>query len=140
MFQRIKKYILGKGLGEETLRYIVFGVLTTLVNFGLFVFMYELCGIDYNISNITSISASILFAYITNKLIVFRWHCDSRKALLLEFIKFVGARLFTLALEFYGLRLFVEVLNWNATFGKVVLMVLVVILNYIFSKLFVFKR
>ena len=140
MLQRIKKYILAKGLGEETLRYIIFGVLTTLVNFGLFVFMYELCGIDYNISNITSISVSILFAYITNKLIVFRWHCNSRKALVLEFVKFVGARLFTLALEFYGLRLFVEVFNWNATFGKVVLMVLVVILNYIFSKLFVFKR
>ena len=137
--RKIIKYIFGKELGGETIRYIIIGGLTTLVNFVIYLIMYELLGIDANISNMTAIPASILFAYIANKLVVFKQHTDTLKALALEFFKFIGSRLFTMALELGIVALFNNVLFWNPTIGKVVAAVFVVITNYFISKLIVFR-
>jgi len=140
IIQKITKFIFGKGLGGETIRYIAVGGLTTLINFGLFVVMHEALHIDSTISNVTSISVSILFAYVTNKLIVFNSHHETRNALFLEFVKFVGSRLFTMALEIGVVLLFDSVLGLSATLGKVVSQVLVIATNYVVSKLLVFRR
>jgi putative flippase GtrA len=131
--------VFGEDPGGEKIRYLIVGGLTTLVNFSIFVLMHELCGIDETISNLVSIPASILFAYIANKLVVFRQQSESIKYLALEFIKFVGSRLFTMALEVGIVFLFSNVLEWNATLGKVIAMIVVIILNYVISKVIVFR-
>jgi len=139
-FQRVIGFVFGKEPGGETVRYLIVGGLTTLINFVLFVLLHEVMGLDDTFSNVTSISVSVLFAYVANKLVVFRQHCDSMSALALEFVKFVGSRLFTMALEVGVVLLFTRALGQSATPGKVVAMVIVVIVNYIISKLIVFKK
>ena len=140
MIKKIREFILGKGIGGESIRYLIVGGLTTLVNFSVFVLMHEVLGFDDFVSNMVSIPLSILFAYVANKLFVFNWRCATRTELFLEFVKFVGSRLLTMALEVGAVRLSVSVLHINATLGKAVSQVLVVILNYIISKLLVFRR
>ena len=132
-------YARNKGLDREEIRYLFAGGLTTLVNFGLFTLMHEIIGIDYMVSNITSISVSVVFAYVVNKIFVFKRRSSTLKGLALEFMKFVGSRLFTMALEIGAVWLFFEVLLLNATLGKAVSQVIVIVLNYIISKLIVFR-
>ena len=137
--RKIIKYIFGEEPGSEKIRYLIVGGLTTLVNFSLFVFLHELLEVDETISNLISIPTSILFAYVANKLIVFRQRSETLKAFALEFFKFVGSRLFTMAFEIGFVLLFADVLGWNATLGKAISQVLVIIGNYIISKAIVFR-
>ena len=139
MKDKIIGFLKGRGIGGEAVRYIVIGVMTTLVNFSLFALMTKALKIDVTISNVTSVSVSILFAYITNKLIVFRRRSSSRAELMKEFFKFVGSRLFTMALEIGSVLLFVNVFGQDELVGKVEAQVLVIIANYIISKVFVFR-
>lgn len=139
LFRRITGYITGKGIGGETIRYVIVGGLTTLVNFGVFFILHEVLTIGANVSNVISISVSILFAYIANKLIVFKQHSTSFSELVLEFLKFVGSRLVTMALEI-GIVAAFDAVGWNATVGKAVSVVFVVIVNYFISKLLVFRK
>ena len=139
MIKKIIEYIRGKGPGGEAIRYLFAGGLTTLVNFCLFA-LFRLLGIGLTISNITAIAISILFAYVINKLFVFRRRSDSIAALALELFKFVGARLFTMALEVGAVELFVTALGQNEFIGKAVAQVLVIIANYFISKLIVFRK
>jgi len=136
---RIIEYIRGKGIGAESIRYIVVGVLTTLINIGLLALMQKTLGIDSTVSNVVSDSVAILFAYVTNKLFVFRWHSSSMGELALEFFKFVGSRLLTMAVDVGFYYLFHDVLGYNWLLIKVMAMVLVIILNYILSKAIVFR-
>ena len=129
----------GKLFAREGIRYLFAGGMTTVVNFSVFAIMYEIIGIDDTISNVTSISISIVFAYIVNKQFVFSHRCNSIKELAQEFFKFVGSRLFTMAVEVGGVWFFVRMLEVNAMLGKAVSQVVVVILNYIISKLIVFR-
>ena len=138
--KKIIDIIRQKWLVREEVRYIIIGGLTTLVNYGLFGLMCEIMKIDYTVSNVTSISVSILFAYVTNKLYVFKRRCDTVAELGKEFVKFVGSRLFTMAIEIGGVWLFVEALHVDAMLGKAVSIVVVVILNYFISKLIVFRK
>ena len=138
--RRIIDYVREKRLDREAMRYLIVGVLTTLINFGIFTLMHEIAKIDYNVSNVTSLSVSVVFAYITNKLIVFKRRCDTMAELAYEFIKFIGSRLVTIALEIGAVWLFVEELTLNALVSKGVILVVVVILNYIISKLIVFRK
>jgi len=140
MWHKVKEYVFGKGLGGETIRYLIVGGLTTLVNFSLFVLMHEALGIDSTLSNVTSISVSVLFAYVANKLVVFRRRSSALSQLVIEFLKFVGSRLFTMALEIGVVLMFDGALGWNATLGKAISQVLVISGNYAISKLIVFKR
>ena len=116
------------------------GGLTTLVNFGLFVLLHDLLGVSSTVSNLISISSSILFAYIANKLVVFKRRSENATKMLAEFAAFVGSRLFTMALEMGIVYLFDGVLGWNATLGKAVSQVVVVVSNYAISKLIVFRK
>ena len=138
--RRLMEYILGRGLGAESIRYIIVGAMTTLVNFSLFELMTFVIGIDVTVSNVTSISVSIIFAYVANKLVVFRMRSGSFATLVFEFIKFVGSRLFTMALEVGAVLLFFNMLGYDARLGKVAAQVLVVIANYVISKVIVFRR
>lgn len=144
--------MLKKILNKEILLYGLFGVLTTLVNFATFWFIEKL-EVNYLINNAISWVVAVVFAYVTNKLFVFdskSWRSD---VILKEALGFFAARLLSFAIEEGGLLLLVDVLNMKSlslqllsktitgTFvAKVVLAVVVVILNYFFSKFFVFSK
>ncbi len=123
---------------KETFRYVIAGVLTTLVDFCIFTVLTRLTVRDM-LANGISISAAIVFAYIANKLYVFKMHSDSPGALALEFLKFLGGRVFTALLEFWGYPPLLGLLGGRKSIAKAVTIVVVFVLNYVFSKLFVFR-
>ena len=134
MLKKIKE-ILKDG---EAVRYIIIGVCTTAVNYICFTLMTAVLGWEVNLSNVIAIILSILFAYVTNKLFVFRSHCDSLGGLILEFVKFVGARGITLAVEIGGVFVMYNLLGIHEQIAKLSLQVIVIIGNYFISKLLVF--
>ena len=140
MIARIIKLIKDREIAGETVRYVIIGGITTLVSFCLFAAMTKLMNIDITISNVVSISVTILIAYVMNKLIVFRQRGKTGAGLLLEFVKFVGSRLFTMALDVGVVLLFVDVFGQDELIGKTVSLVLVVIGNYFISKIIVFTK
>lgn len=139
---------------KEVITYVIFGVLTTVVNFVAFRACEIVLGNDlYLLSNIIAWAVAVAFAYITNKIWVFESKSFKPGVVLKEIGSFTAARLFSLAIEEGGLLLFVEVFGFGK-FGmtvlgftvtgqmisKIILAVVVVILNYFFSKYIIFKK
>lgn len=124
----------------DVLIYLVFGVLTTAVNYLVYLPIYNLLGISAAVSNIIAWTAAVIFAYLTNKPFVFKSHDWSAKTVIPELTKFVGCRVASGAMETVMLLVTVDLLNWNGNIWKLVTSVLVVILNYFGSKLLVFKK
>ncbi len=139
---------------KELIIYAVFGVGTTLVNLVTFKLWNVVLGDEYYlISNIIAWFAAVIFAYVTNKIWVFESKSWSGKVLLKEIPPFFASRVFTLLLEEAGLYLFVDLLKFNEItldvvivefsgemVAKFILAFLVVVLNYLFSKVFIFKK
>lgn len=128
----LKKY-------EEVLRYIFFGVLTTLVNFSVFYLLDTVLGKSYLIANFFSIIIAILFAYITNKIFVFQSETENIKETMKEFINFLALRLFSGVFDMLSMYLLVDGLSTDTNLAKLLTQVIVVVSNYLFSKLFIFK-
>ncbi|AMP21387.1 hypothetical protein AZF37_01900 [endosymbiont 'TC1' of Trimyema compressum] len=124
---------------KRLLLYVVFGVLTTAVNIFLFWLLADVLHVQYLISNLLAIVVSILFAYITNKWYVFKSKTETRKELIREFITFIGARTGTLIFDMVGMFVLVSFLNLDSLVSKIFVNIVVVILNYVFSRLLVFK-
>lgn len=127
----LKKY-------RSELIYLVFGVLTTIVNYLVYFPCDRLLHTAW-LSNSIAWVFAVLFAYLTNKPFVFESHDWSAKTVLPEFTKFVGTRIASLGAENLILLLTVDILGWNRIGWKLIASVLVVILNYIGSKLLVFR-
>jgi len=138
--RKLAKFLFGKDLGSETIRYLAAGAFTTVVNFGVFTLMYYVVKLSVTVSNVISISVAIVFAYAANKLVVFRKRSGSFAELALEFGKFVGSRLFTMALEVGAVELFYGALGLDARLGKISAQAIVVVVNYLISKLIVFRK
>ena len=120
---------------------MIFGVLTTFVNLIVYALCTKLFSINYMISNIIAWILSVLFAYITNKKYVFKSKCDSNKKVVYEIFQFFKYRVLSFIIcDMLLLCLFVELLNMNDMIAKVIIQVVVIVLNYLFSKLFVFKK
>ena len=119
--------------------YLVFGVLTTLVNYLIYFPCDRLLHTAW-LSNSIAWVVAVLFAYVTNKPFVFQSYDWSLKTVVPEFIKFVGTRVASLVVENLILLLTVDVLQWNRIFWKLAASVLVVVLNYVGSKLLVFRK
>lgn len=122
---------------KEVIMYLIFGVLTTLVNIVVYYILNDLLHIHYMVANVIAWIASVLFAYITNRKYVFESNGDS---IIQEFSKFVGARLSTGLMDMVVMWLLIDVLHTNSMLAKIISNVLVVISNYVLSKLFVFKK
>jgi putative flippase GtrA len=128
------------GKYRETILYIVFGVLTTLVNYLVYFPFFNLLCFSAAASNIIAWCAAVVFAFVTNKIFVFCsniWHI---KVVLAEAFRFFLCRVFSGLLETGLLFLTVDFLQWNGNSWKIVLSVVVVILNYFASKVFVFAK
>lgn len=124
----------------DLILYVIFGVLTTAVNYIVYLPCYNLLGLDASLSNMISWVVSVAFAFLTNKPFVFRSHDWSAGVVWPELLKFVGCRVGSGALETGILFVTVDLLHWDGNVWKLVTSVLVVIANYIGSKLLVFRK
>lgn len=126
---------------KEIINYLIFGGLSTIVNFVSYLIAAKVFGIDEVISSGISWLCAVLFAYITNKLFVFESKTENIKAVLIEMVSFFLARIVSGILCDVGtFALMVKVFNINDVFAKIVTQIMVVIVNYIFSKLIIFKK
>lgn len=139
MFGWIKKIFL-KCYNNRILRYIFYGGLATLVNLGTFYLLRYAFHVNMNVANVISVVAAILFAYFTNSRAVFRSRASNFRERFPEFVKFVGMRLFTMIIEVGGLPLLVNYVHMREFLAKFLIQFIVIALNYIFSKLIVFRR
>ena len=135
--QTIKKLIVKYW---DILSYLFFGGLTTLVNFLVYFPLLNWLHLSATVSNIIAWAVAVAFAYLTNKPFVFQSHDWSWKTVGPELAKFVSCRIGSGLLETAAIFLTVDLLHWNGNIMKLILAVVVVILNYIGSKLLVFKK
>lgn len=137
---------------KELFLYVLFGGLTTLVNFVAF-WLIERLGVNYLVNNAISWIIAVVFAFVTNKLFVFESKSLAPKTLAKEGVEFLGARVLSFLIEEGGLWMFVDILGMSklsftllnqqitgAFIAKIILAVIVVILNYFFSKFIIFKK
>ena len=126
---------------KEIINYLVFGVLATGVNFISYFIFARVFNIDEVVSSGLSWFCSVVFAYTTNKIFVFDSKTKGKKALLKECVSFFAARIISGILCDVGtFAVMVKVLHINDVISKIVTQVMVVIVNYIFSKFIVFKK
>lgn len=127
---------------REIISYLIIGVLTTIVS----LISYYLLTItilspnnplELTIANIISWIISVLFAYITNRKYVFQ---SKDKKILKEASKFTLSRVTTLIIDILLMFIFVSILHFNDKIIKLLVQIIIIILNYIFSKLLVFKK
>ena len=130
--------LMKKILTKEVIFYIIFGILTTIVNLGSFFVMNDILNWNENISNFIAIILAVLFAYITNKDLVFHSGAKTSKEKITQFLKFILGRAFTMIVEFVG-GLILFTLPIPNIITKAGLTVIVIILNFFISKFFAFK-
>lgn len=120
---------------RELLRYLIIGGLTTAISIGSF----HICNLffPWAFSNLISWVIAVTFAYYTNKLYVFR--CE-KGFHLFEMLSFYGMRLCSLAIDMALMYLFIQMMNLNGTLSKLLVQFAIVVINYVFSKLIIFKR
>lgn len=133
ILQLLKKY-------RVIILYLVFGVLTTLINIATYTFLTKVFNINYLISNIIAWILSVIFAYITNKLYVFESKSFKKSILLKEILSFFAARLFSLGVDMSFMYITIGLLKYNDILMKVLSNIIVIILNYVFSKFIIFKK
>ena len=152
--KKIKEFLKSEQF-KELVKYLIFGVLTTLVSIISFKIFDVILGERlYLVTNVLSWIFAVAFAFVTNKIFVFRSKTTEKKVLFRELISFVGARVLSLLIEEGGLWLLIDVLNLGGItpikifsfaingnlIAKVIMQVVIVILNYVFSKFFIFKK
>ena len=121
----------------EVINYLFIGGCTTIISILSYAIFAKVCDLDLVVSNVLSWIIAVLFAYFTNRVIVFN---SKNKNYFKEFISFTGSRVITLVLDTLLMILFVKTLNINDMIAKVIVQVVVIIGNYLISKLLVFKK
>lgn len=131
--------IMKKIINRETISYIMFGILTTMVDAITFFISNKIFDVDYIISTIIAWILAVLFAYVTNKIWVF--NSNSKKIIIVikELIIFLIARLISLVFTIIWMIITVKLLKIDEMISKLLANAFVVIMNYFFSKLFIFK-
>lgn len=124
---------------KEVISYLFFGVLTTAVDFVSYYILTRLLSLDEGFSNVLAQFLAIVFAYVTNKLFVFEDKTNTIKSLIIQFGKFFSLRLVTLVINTVLFIIMIDKLGINDMITKAIVSVIVIILNYVFSKLIVFK-
>ena len=142
-----------KIFNKETVLYFVFGVMTTLLNWATYYVFCEPLRVDSLISNVIAFVVAVIFAFFVNKLFVFESRSFKPGLVLKEFVSFVSGRIFTFLLEEAGIwiskitgfedRELFGLFGFEVTgkiVTKIILSFIVLVLNYLFGKLFVFKN
>ncbi|WP_296844561.1 GtrA family protein [uncultured Methanobrevibacter sp.] len=123
-------------IDRELILYVVFGAFTFFVNLISYFFFANMLGINYLVSNAIAWFLSVLFAYITNRIWVFE---SKSPNILKEMSLFFGGRIFSGVVDMLLMYTFIDLLVLDSTISKIIVQIIVIILNYIFSKLIVFK-
>lgn len=125
---------------RSLISYGIFGGLTTVVNIVTYSICYGKIGLSNTLSNVLAWILSVAFAYVTNKLWVFESRSWEWKVLRKEVVSFAGCRLATGIMDLAIMYFFVDMMAWPAMLMKILSNVLVIVLNYVFSKLVIFKK
>ena len=126
---------------KEIFDYLFFGGLVTIVNFISYYIPANIIGVDKIVSNLIAFIISVIFAYIVNKEYVFETKWEGIQNVFKEFSSFVISRIGTgLLCDILIFAFMINILNINDVISKIFTQILVVILNYIIGKWFVFKQ
>ena len=136
--QMIEK-IFKKLVNKETILYTIFGVATSVLNVAMF-HVLDLLGMEYKLANLITLITVKLAAYICNKNFVFKSKCNNFLELVMEFGRFVFWRGATMILDYVGLIFLVEIVHMKKLYGKIIVTVFVIALNYVTGKKHVFKN
>ena len=126
----LKKY-------REVILYLIFGVLTTLINIISFFLLSDILKINWVIANVAAQIISVLFEYFTNKKYVFE---SKNKNVIKEFTSFIVCRVLSLGIDMVAMEVLIDIIKANSLLSKIISNVLVVIANYIFSKFLIFNN
>lgn len=124
---------------KELITYAIFGVLTTVVNYIVYFLLLDVMSVNYLVVNVLAWIVAVLFAYVTNRIWVFESRAKGSK-MLVEFVYFVGSRLASLGAETLLLFLLVDLAGMGEKLAKIPVGIIVIILNYVLSKLLVFRK
>lgn len=133
------KNLIQKYINKETISYLIFGVLTTVIDFIIYQLIL-LTGLHYVAANVIAWIGAVAFAFVTNKLFVFESKDTTPSVVIRELITFVGGRIVSGALSTLMLVALVEGLSCSEMLAKLFTQVFVVIANYVISKLFIFRK
>lgn len=125
---------------EELIMYIIVGVCTMIVSLVSYFIMANTLQMYYQAANIISWVLAVAFAYVTNKKYVFKSPYTSVQATTKELVSFVSSRVASLLVEILSMFFFVQVCQIDDNIVKLMNQVLVTVLNYIFSKFWVFRK
>lgn len=125
---------------RQQLLYILFGLLTTAVSILVYALLVELFALDELIANVISWLVAVMFAFVTNRIWVFRADKDKSKSFVRQMLAFYSGRVATLLIEEIILWIFIKQLAFNGFAVKCAAQIAVIVLNYVISKLFVFKQ
>ncbi|AZP92435.1 GtrA family protein [Enterococcus mundtii] len=139
IYVQFKSYLESKGYWE-VFTYLFFGGLATIVNFVSYAIAQQIFQLSMPVSNTISWICSVLFAFVTNKVWVFRSKSPSYTHLFIEFGKFVFYRIVSYGLDMGAMILMINGLEMNDYVAKIITQILVVLANYVFSKLFIFNK
>ena len=123
---------------KEIILYGICGGFTTFLNIGLFYILNQF--INYKLSNLITLILVKLLSYVLNKTIVFRVKQSSKKELGKEFIRYGISRTLTFGIDYFGLILLVDYYFISKTIGKIIMTTIVVIINYLLGKKYVFTK
>ena len=129
-----------KLINKETILYLVFGILTTAINIAVCVLLSDILKWDIYLSNTIAWILSVIFAFVTNKIFVFNSKSTDKKVLLKETVFFLIARLISLGFDMLVVWLMADLWGINVWIVKIISNIIVIIMNYVFSKLFIFNN
>lgn len=139
MKETLKKFSILYLKYKEMILYLFFGGCTTVINTVVYIVLYEYIGVTNLASTIAAWFLAVIFAFVTNRSIVFESKTTDFKGRLIELFSFFGCRLMTGFLDVGIMVAAVDWMKWNALLWKIVSNVLVIIINYIASKFFIFR-
>lgn len=137
------KKLIKKVCTREVILYIVFGIFTTCINIISFMLLSSMFGLEENLASNIGIIIAVLFAYFTNRKLVFNSTSSTLKENIIEFWKFMLGRAFTMIVESTGFWLLFTVFSityFDGVLSKLIITMIVIILNFFISKFFAFKK
>ena len=125
---------------KEIISYLFFGVCTTVVNFVIYFACTNLLDLNYLLANALSWVGAVAFAYVTNRIWVFKSKNKGIRAIFKEITAFVGCRLLSGVMDMLIMFVGVDLMGISDGITKLITQVVVVVLNYVFSKLIIFRK
>ena len=125
---------------QDVISYLIFGGLSTIVNIVSYAFFSHALGMPTVPASVASWFVTVIFVYLTNRVWVFHSQAESAAEIAREFMTFMGCRVATGVLDVAIMWVSVDILGWNDIVMKVISNMIVIVLNYVASKLVIFKR